>query len=95
MLFWTGEESDSIHRQLGTWLSDRSFAGLLTVGKEAEAILKGVRNSSFVTYKCPDATDVINVLRSRLNTDAAVLVDGSDSADLRKVISGLITESVQ
>ncbi len=89
-----GEASDSIHNQLGVWLSDRNFTALLTIGQEAESILKGVRNPHFVTYRCPDSTHVINVLRSSLNSDTAILVDGSNSEELRKVIGGLLADEM-
>lgn len=90
-----GEASDSVHGQLGTWLSDKNFAALLTVGQEAESILKGVRDPHFVTYRCLDANQAISVLRSNLGPNTAVLVDGSDSEQLREVISGLLAEQVK
>lgn len=89
-----GESSGSVHSQLGTWLSDRSFEALLTIGKEAEAILNGVRNPKFATYRCADAVHVLNVLQTKLDKDTAVLVDGSDSDELRMLIGGLLESKV-
>ncbi|MBX9695499.1 MAG: UDP-N-acetylmuramoyl-tripeptide--D-alanyl-D-alanine ligase [Cyanobacteria bacterium] len=84
-----GEAGDGIHADLGRWLSDKTFDALITVGEEAEAIVRGVRNGSFETYRCSDASEVCAVLTPYLNEHAAVLVDGSDFEQLEKLVDCL------
>jgi UDP-N-acetylmuramoyl-tripeptide--D-alanyl-D-alanine ligase len=90
-----GEASGSIHSQLGTWLSERSFSALVTMGKEAEAILNGLSNPKFETYRCADAVQVMEILQKSLNPETAVLVDGSDSDELRLLIRSLLAAKVR
>ncbi len=88
-----GEASDGIHAKLGQWLSELSFTGLVTIGEAAAHIVRGMRNAAFETATCGNAIEAYKLLAANLDEKTSVLVDGSDSSDLRSMIELLTTES--
>lgn len=84
-----GESSDSLHRKLGSWLSTQSFEGLLLLGDNTKHIEIGLEGCDFQVQSCHKASEAITFLESRIDDSTAILVDGSDSPELRMLIDGL------
>jgi UDP-N-acetylmuramoyl-tripeptide--D-alanyl-D-alanine ligase len=84
-----GEASEGIHAKLGKWLSELSFDGLLTLGDAASHILRGASDSRFKKIECFSVAEVCKFLKDKLDSTTSVLVDGSDSLELRSVVENL------
>jgi len=84
-----GESSDVLHHKLGKWLSEQSFDALVLLGNNAQPIESGLHNCVFKIQACPTAKDAVDFLESAIDSSTAVLVDGSDSTDLRTLVESL------
>jgi len=89
-----GDASDGIHSKVGQWLSELHFDGLVTIGTAAANIARGARNAGFETFTCTNAIEAYNLLSSKLDETTSVLVDGSDSTELRAVIKLLVSSRI-
>lgn len=84
-----GESSDSLHRKLGSWLSAQTFEGLLLLGENTKHIKLGLEGCDFEVHSCHKASEVMSFLEKTIDQSTAILVDGSDSPELRTLVHGL------
>ncbi len=84
-----GDTCNDLHQQLGKWLKTKDLKGLLTVGKVARHIAEGAQGASFEIVPCADQLEAEMLLKKRLSNDAAVLIKGSHSARLDKLVTSL------
>ncbi|MBX9668607.1 MAG: UDP-N-acetylmuramoyl-tripeptide--D-alanyl-D-alanine ligase [Candidatus Obscuribacterales bacterium] len=84
-----GETSESIHSKLGRWLSEEFFDCLITIGDCAAHISRGAQTGKFERLSCAGFEEVVHYLSGRLDEETAVLVDGSDSPELRCLVNAL------
>jgi len=86
-----GEHTFRLHRELGIWLKERKLSGLITVGKLARHIADGAQGAGFEVLACQDAGEAEACLRERLTSDSCVLIKGSHSANLDRLVSRLVS----
>ncbi|MBA3995268.1 MAG: hypothetical protein C0469_17250 [Cyanobacteria bacterium DS2.3.42] len=84
-----GETSENIHSKLGRWLSEESFDCLITIGDCAAHINASAHSGKFERVSCVGSEEVVHYLSDKLDEETAVLVDGSDCAELRCLVNAL------
>ena len=86
-----GEQSESLHRQLGDYAAKAGVDVLLAVGKFAETIAETARNSNNqIEIKCfEDTASVCNNLEKFVKDSDIVLVKGSRASKLEAVTEKL------
>ena len=84
-----GVHATTEHQSLGTFASELNLAALFTVGNEADLITTSAstHNSSLITHHFPTHADCAAHLRSFLREGDTVLLKGSRSAGMEKVLS--------
>lgn len=84
-----GDKSEHLHYLLGLWLKDKPIAGLITIGKLAGSVAKGAIGASFEVLALDDQDEAKRALEARLDAQAGVLIKGSRSANLDKLVAML------
>jgi UDP-N-acetylmuramoyl-tripeptide--D-alanyl-D-alanine ligase len=84
-----GPTEAQLHQDLGRWLKDKPLGVLITVGRLARHIAEGAQGAKYEVLPCGDQSEAENALRSRLSTDACVLIKGSHRANLDKMVANL------
>lgn len=88
-----GESSDSLHRKLGKWISEQSFERLILLGDMTKHIEIGLEDCNFEVHSCCMAKEAIGLLENIVDQSTAILVDGSDSPNLRTLVQSLTQSS--
>lgn len=84
-----GELSQSLHNRLGNWISELSFEALILLGQETRAIADGIKSRNFEVYADATSEEAFEFLKGRCDQSSAILIDGSDSPELRRLIEKL------
>ena len=84
-----GVHATTEHQSLGTFAAEMNLAALFTVGNEADLITTAASThcSSLITHHFPTHADCAAHLRSFLREGDTVLLKGSRSAGMEKVLS--------
>lgn len=88
-----GDDTASLHEQLGAWIKSQKLTRLITVGSLARHIAAGAQGAAFEVLACQNQDEAEDILRPLLTPDAAVLVKGSHSANLDKLVKRLLSLS--
>jgi UDP-N-acetylmuramoyl-tripeptide--D-alanyl-D-alanine ligase len=89
-----GPQGPELHRELGSWLKDKSLSALITVGHLARNIAEGAQGATFEVIPCSDQAEAEAELNRRLDSDACILIKGSRRAALDRLVSRLAAEAV-
>lgn len=87
-----GPEAATLHYQMGEKAKKLGIDCLFTVGKLSEQATKGFGVGA--THLNSQAT-VIEIAKKLLNKESTILVKGSRSAGMERVVNGLITEVIE
>lgn len=89
-----GEQSQSLHQQVGEQAAKLNIDILVTVGKLAADMAKIAReiNSQLVVYEMADTKQAVEFLKGILQAGDAVLIKGSQGARMEKVTKELMAE---
>ena len=85
-----GERSSYYHQQLGSEIGQANIDGLYAVGESAREVVmtcEGLRAQHF-----DDITSLIDALSSELTAETTVLVKGSRSAGMERVVNAIVEE---
>jgi UDP-N-acetylmuramoyl-tripeptide--D-alanyl-D-alanine ligase len=85
-----GDETEKLHRELGTWIRNKNISALITVGAIAKNIADGSGGAKFEVVACSDQSEAQGWLDRRLAKDAAVLIKGSRCAQLDHLVLHLV-----
>lgn len=88
-----GEHTESLMYELGTWLATKNIQKLITVGAVARLVLNGIAKPVFDTVACANLDDAAACLLPELRAGTGILVKGSRSAGLEKLIAKLISDN--
>lgn len=89
-----GDKGAELHRSLGLWLADKRLNTLITIGSLARHIAEGAEGALFEIVACQDQVEAERALRARLLPDSSVLIKGSHSANLDRLVARLLSESL-
>jgi len=82
-----GEQSEALHRDIGTYIQTKSIDDVLVVGKFSAATAQACgKNARHFASKA----EVIAACRSVLQKNCVVLVKGSRSSGMEDVVNGLV-----
>lgn len=84
-----GDETEKLHRELGSWIRNKNISALITVGSIAKNIADGSGGAKFEVVACSDQNEAQGWLDKHLAKDAAVLIKGSRAAKLDHLVSQL------
>lgn len=85
-----GPTSETLHRELGSWIKEKPISLLVTVGEKAAAIGEAARGASFEVRQCSDIVDALNAIKPQMTNDACVMVKGSNCARLYDLVDRLV-----
>ncbi|GIP33302.1 UDP-N-acetylmuramoyl-tripeptide--D-alanyl-D-alanine ligase [Paenibacillus sp. J2TS4] len=90
-----GEESDSMHSEIGEQLDPGRLDALYTIGDSAARIAQSARSrlgDSRITV-CSEKNELIEQLKGKVNEDCVILFKGSRGWHLEEVVESLIREA--
>ncbi len=89
-----GELSYQCHYDVGTYIAEQKVDEVVTVGKEAAYIAKGVqdKNSGIVTHSFSSNQEAIQYLNGQLKPGDGMLVKGSRSMRTDEIVKAIIEE---
>lgn len=87
-----GDRSDRLHRECGTALAALGLAGLVTVGELAEPLAAAHEAAGGPTVRCADHAAAAAWLAANTSTGDRILVKGSRSATMERVIDALVDD---
>jgi UDP-N-acetylmuramoyl-tripeptide--D-alanyl-D-alanine ligase len=82
-----GDHTQPLLHELGTWLKDKPLTTLITVGALARHIAQGASGADYEVLVCDSIPASEEHLRTRLDASSCVLIKGSRSAKLDKLVS--------
>lgn len=87
-----GDLEESEHRRVGKEIAKSNFAAVIGVGKAVKFLLMEAKKGSkeTKTYLFPEAMETLPVLSSLIDKDSCVLIKGSRSIGLDKVVDALV-----
>ncbi len=87
-----GDYTDQLHLDLGRWLKDKPLSLLVTVGEVAALIADGARaaGGSFEIKAVANQEDALATLQERLGTNTCVMVKGSHSTNLDRLVEKIL-----
>lgn len=90
-----GELSYQCHYDVGTYIAEQKVDEVVTIGKEAAYIAKGVqdKNSGIVTHSFYSNQDAIRYLKGCLKVGDGILVKGSRSMRTDEIVKAFIEEN--
>lgn len=89
-----GEISYKCHYEVGTYIADYKVDEVITIGKEAAAIAKGVqeKESNITTHSFTNNEEAIGYLENNLKAGDGVLIKGSRSMRTDEIVKALLNE---
>jgi UDP-N-acetylmuramoyl-tripeptide--D-alanyl-D-alanine ligase len=88
-----GDFSESLHLDLGSWLKNKPISLLVTVGPVASGIARGAAGASFAIVPVESQTEALERLMPHLGENACVMIKGSHSANLDKLVQNILQVS--
>lgn len=85
-----GEFSEPLHLELGRWLRDKPISLLVTVGPVASAIASGAEGASYEIAAVATQDEALARVLPRLGCDSCVMVKGSHSTNLDKLVQNIL-----
>ncbi len=85
-----GDFTESLHLDLGNWLKDKPITLLVTVGPVASGIASGAKGASFEIASVDSQEDALSHIMPRLGRDSCVMVKGSHSTNLDRLVQNII-----
>jgi UDP-N-acetylmuramoyl-tripeptide--D-alanyl-D-alanine ligase len=87
-----GELSYQCHYDVGTYIAEQKIDEVVTIGKEAAYIAKGVqdKNSGIVTHSFSSNQEAIQYLKGQLKAGDGILVKGSRSMRTDEIVKAFI-----
>ena len=86
-----GEDADLFHKEIGVHAKEKGIKSLYAVGKHASAMAQGFGNEEHV-YASQE--ELINALKNEIANNSVVLVKGSRSAKMEKVVNAVLMYGV-
>ncbi|WP_166251947.1 UDP-N-acetylmuramoyl-tripeptide--D-alanyl-D-alanine ligase [Marinobacter salicampi] len=81
-----GAESERMHQEVGSWARDLGIEQLVTVGPGCEGYKKGFGDRTSV---CADHGEAVDLIIKQLDPPMTVLVKGSRSSAMDRVVDGI------
>jgi UDP-N-acetylmuramoyl-tripeptide--D-alanyl-D-alanine ligase len=88
-----GPGSASLHREVGHQIAALGVAQLITLGQMTLELARGAREAGLAASACRHAENheqIVNWLRSEVIKDAWVLVKGSRSMAMDRIVEGIL-----
>lgn len=85
-----GDFTENLHLDLGAWLKDKPINLLVTVGETAAGIARGANGAAFVIEPVGSQDEALERLLPRLSKNTCVMVKGSHSANLDKLVQNIL-----
>ncbi|MDP3508943.1 MAG: UDP-N-acetylmuramoyl-tripeptide--D-alanyl-D-alanine ligase [Candidatus Melainabacteria bacterium] len=85
-----GSFTEALHLELGRWLKDKPLSLLVTVGPVASAIALGASGASYEVASVENQDEALLRLLPHLGSDSCVMVKGSHSANLDKLVQKIL-----
>jgi len=87
-----GDFTEQLHRELGSWLKDKPLSLLITVGDVAALIADGARAAGgrFEIKAVANQEDALAALQERLGINTCVMVKGSHSTNLDRLVQKIL-----
>ncbi|MDF2951449.1 MAG: UDP-N-acetylmuramoylalanyl-D-glutamyl-2,6-diaminopimelate--D-alanyl-D-alanyl ligase [Anaerocolumna sp.] len=89
-----GEISYKCHYEVGEYIADYKVDEVITIGKEAAAIAKGIqeKESNITTHSFTNNEEAIGYLENNLKAGDGVLIKGSRSMRTDEIVKALLNE---
>lgn len=85
-----GEFTEPLHLELGRWLKDKPISLLVTVGPVARAIASGATGANYEIASVESQDDALQRILPHLGSDSCVMVKGSHSTNLDKLVQKIL-----
>lgn len=85
-----GDFTAPLHLDLGIWLKDKPLTLLVTVGEIASGIASGAAGASYEVASVETQDDALSHILPRLGQDSCVMVKGSHSTNLDRLVQNII-----
>jgi UDP-N-acetylmuramoyl-tripeptide--D-alanyl-D-alanine ligase len=85
-----GDFSEPLHLELGRWLKDKPISLLVTVGPVASAIASGANGATYEIAAVATQDEALGRVLPRLGRDSCVMVKGSHSTNLDKLVKNIL-----
>jgi UDP-N-acetylmuramoyl-tripeptide--D-alanyl-D-alanine ligase len=89
-----GELSYQCHYEVGVYIAEQKIDEVVTIGKEAEFIAKGIqdKNKNIITHSFSSNQEAIRYLKEHLKAGDGVLVKGSRSMRTDEIVKAILEE---
>jgi len=84
-----GDFEDSMHKELGAFLSEKNFFRLITVGEKAKLIAKSIKNKDISIKSFKKNDEAANYLRENMVADSVIMLKASRCMKLEEIQESL------
>lgn len=90
-----GDQSESLHREIGRFVAEHSIDWLVAVGKDAKSIAAAARESAMNHDRVAEFDDTVKAseyVKSNMEEGDLILVKGSQSMKMERLVKALMAE---